>query len=231
VDDVDFQLARLTVDLFRPVPSAALRVLVEPVRTGRRILTLQASIVADGVEVTRGQALLLHRSDAPVGSESFPPPPGPDGFETNTGLGRRPARRENPTDVEAPHRPFLPGFHTTVETRWVSALGESPPTVWMRIPMPLVEGEETTSAVRAATLSDFGNALANQVGTGERAFGGAYINTDISLYLTRDPIGEWLCLRADHRQEAAGVGLVESVWYDTVGRYARGVQARLANPR
>lgn len=219
------------MDLFRPVPATALRVQVEPVRTGRRILALQASIVADGVEVTRGHALLLRRSDAPVGDEAFPPPPGPEGYETNTGLGRGPRRDEKPSDAEAPTRRFLSGFHTTVETRWVSAPGESPPTVWMRIPLPLVEGEEITPAVRAATLSDFGNALANQVGTGERPFGGAYINTDISLYLARNPVGEWLCLRADHRQEADGVGLVESIWYDVTGRYARAVQARLANPR
>jgi hypothetical protein len=128
-------------------------------------------------------------------------------------------------------RPRYPGFHTHIETRWVTAFGgEAPPTVWIRIPVPLIEGEETTPIMRAAALSDFGNAIGNQhLGlSGARS---SYINADITMYFHRDPEGEWLCLQGDYRTETAGVGFIDSIWYDEQGRFARGVQSRLLNSR
>src|SRR5690606_4737369 len=115
VDDPEMQLARLTVDLFRSVPSQPLSVQVESVRAGRRIHVVQASIFADGQEVTRAHGALLRRSDAPVGNLSYPPPPGPDGLPVASGLGR--PRQEG--EVE-PERPRLEGFHTTIEVAWAS---------------------------------------------------------------------------------------------------------------
>lgn len=228
VGDPEMQLARLTVDLFRAVPNQPLSVNVESVRAGRRIHVVQASILAEGQEVTRATAALLRRSDAPVGGLAYPPPPGPDGLAVNSGLGR--PRREGEPEQETPR---LPGFHTTIEVAWASERFSPTPTAWMRIPMPFIAGEETSPATRAAALSDFGNALANQVGSseGKPMSSLAYINSDITLYMDRNPRGEWLCLQADFRDEVEGVGHVESAWFDREGRYARGVQARLANPR
>ncbi|MCK9485719.1 MAG: thioesterase family protein [Dehalococcoidia bacterium] len=229
IGDPEMQLARLTVDLFRAVPSQPLAVQVESVRSGRRIHVVQASILADGQEVTRATAALLRRSDAPVGGLSYPPPPGPDGLPVNAGLARPRG------DAPEPERPRLEGFHTFIEVAWASERFAPLPTAWMRIPVPFIAGEETSPVTRAAALSDFGNALANQVGN-EGAPASAmsalsYINSDITLYLDRNPRGEWLCLQADFRDEAEGVGHVEAAWFDREGRYARGVQARLANPR
>jgi acyl-CoA thioesterase len=227
IADPEMQLARLTVDLFRAVPSEPLHVQVETVRGGRRIHVVQASIFAGDVEVTRGHAALLRRSDAPVGGFVYPPPPGPDGLEVNAGLARP------STDGSRSERPGMPGFHTTIEVAWASERLAPRPTAWMRIPMPFIEGEETSPVTRAAALSDFGNAIANQVGAGEgRPISSlAYINSDVTLYMDRDPEGEWLCLQADHRDEVEGVGHVEAAWFDHRGRYGRAVQARLANPR
>ncbi len=99
----------------------------------------------------------------------------------------------------------------------------------MRIPVPFVHGEETTPTVRAAALSDFGNALANQID--EQEARRSYINSDITLYMSRPPQGEWLCLQTHFRDDKRGVGFVESIWSDQHGRYGRVVQARLANDR
>lgn len=224
VADDGMQVARLTIDLFRAVPMERLHVRTETVRAGRRLRSVQASLFAGDLEVTRASALLLRRSNAPVGDEQHPPPPGPDGHPTQPGIMRRP-----PNEGEPRPGGYLEGFHTVIETRWVSEPGEQPVT-WVRIPMELIEGVDTSPAMRAAALADFGNAVANHVGQ-PRARSLSYINTDITLYLHRDPVGEWLCLAPDHRDETEGVGLVESIWYDVRGRYGRAVQARLANPR
>jgi acyl-CoA thioesterase len=215
--DPAFALIRLTVDLFRAIPRAPLTVRVEPVRAGRRVHAVAASLCADGTEITRASALLLRRSEAAAGAELGPPPPGPAGIAT-TRLS--PDRRAG----------FPTGFHTTIECRWVSRGGETPPCVWMRLPVPLVEGEETTPLVHAAALADFGNALAS---FGARAAGreAGYINADVTLYLARAPGAGWIALEAERQSEREGVGFVDVALYDERSRFGRVAQARLLQGR
>ncbi len=226
IDNPEMQISRLTVDLFRIVPAVPLRTRVEAVRSGRRVVGVDAALLVDGLEVVRASALLLRRSEAPVGGGIYPAPPGPEGYPTQEGISR--VSRSDAAGNPALERAYRPGFHASVETRWVSGPDERPPTTWVRIPMPFIEGEETTPTTRAAALADFGNALANIAGAGQNL---SYINADINLNLIRQPVGEWLCVQIDHRDESAGVGLVESIWYDERGRYGRATQSRLAQAR
>lgn len=224
VGDSEFQLVRLTVDLYRAVPSVPLLPKVETVRAGRRVIGIQAGLWADGVEVTRASAQLLRRSDEAPGLQ--PPvtiPPGPDGLPVGQGFTRM---REDGTFERAPRG--LQGFHSTIEVAWATAADAPHPACWIRIPMPFVEGEETSPATLASALSDFGNAIAGRF-TLEGATGGSFINSDVTLYMDRDPVDEWVCLEVPYRQEIRGVGHVESIWYDRAGRYGRAVEARLAN--
>lgn len=225
IDDREMQISRLTVDLFRMVPDAPLQTKVEVVRGGRRVVGVNAALLADGAEVVRASALLLRRSEAPVGGGVYPPPPGPEGYQSQPGISRFPYVAPPNAPRERPH---LRGFHSSVESRWVSAPNAQPPTTWVRIPVPFIEGEETTPITRIAALSDFGNAIGNLTGAGKNL---SYINADINLNLIREPVGEWLCIEVDHRDESAGVGLVESIWYDERGRFGRVTQSRLANAR
>ncbi len=218
----ELQVVRLTIDLFRAVPLAPLELHAEPIRAGRRIVAMRASLLADGVEVARAHALILRRLEPPGAHPAVPPRPrGPDGIETTSLMGGRLGG--------APPPNMRTGFHTLVETRWVSGRGdEAPPTVWFRVPLPLVEGEPLTPLQRAAAVSDFGNALANvNVNGGGRSM----INTDITLYLLHPPVGEWICLQVDSSLEDGGIGVVELSQFDARGRYGRSVQARLANAR
>lgn len=226
VADPEMQLTRLTVDLTRSVPQKPLTTTVETIRQGRRLVSVLARLLADGQEVSRASALLLRRSDAVVGEDIYPPPPGPEGYEITQGVSRRTGLTIATQDRQ--QHPAHYGFHTTVESRWLTGPEDPAPKLWVRIPMPFIEGEETTPVTRAAALADFGNALGNLAGAGKEL---SYINADINLNLFREPVGEWLCMRVDHRDEAAGVGLVESIWYDQRGRYSRVTQSRLANAR
>ncbi len=224
VGDRAFQMTRVTIDLFRSPPFSPVSTRVEALREGRRIRALQASMFADGVVVTRATALFLLRSDVEGQQHPVAPPPGPDGLPGQPGFMRRAPHQ---TSEDTP--PRRPGFGSAVETRWVSGPGESPPTVWLRFPVPLIEGEETTPCVRAVTVSDLANPLANQVADGGTPRN--FINADNTLYMHREPEGEWLCVQAPYHEEIEGVGMVESIWYDRRGRYARGVEARLAQER
>lgn len=225
VGDPEYQLVRLTVDLFRAVPSVPLRATVETVRGGRRVIAVQASLWADDVEVTRASAQLLRRSDEPGLEPPATIPDGPEGLPTTQGFARV---RPDGTFGASPRA--LPGFHNTIEVAWATPEPAPHPACWIRIPVPFVDGEVTSPATQAAALSDFGNALTGHVNPEGRG-AGSYINSDITLYMDRDPADEWVCLEVPYRQEIRGVGHVESIWYDRQGRYARGVQSRLANNR
>lgn len=226
VRDGDMHPARMTIDLFRPVPKQPLRVAVEAIREGNRIAVLQASLLADGMEVARASALMLRQSEVELPANVLPPAryvEGPEGLPI-TGL----SGVMNREGASPALNPLLGGFHTTVEVKRVSGVpGSGQATAWIRIPVPFVLGEEISPLVRVAATSDFGNALGHirpseQVG---------FINADITLYLHRLPEGEWVGLETKGVAQPHGLGMVESVVHDEHGAIGRVVQALIVNRR
>lgn len=218
------QVSRLTVDLFRGVPMAPLRVGVDIVREGRRIAVVQASLISGQVEVSRATGLLLLPSEADDAAPIEPPPPGPGGLPDLLQAMRGPGGE----------RMFPPMFLDAVEARFVAGEGAGErPAAWFRLPVPLVEGEEPTPFQQLAAVSDFGNLLANFDPARSRGGrrGPGYINTDTTIYLLRYPVGGWVCLRAERRRVQDGLGLVEVAQFDEQGWYGHSAHARLANAR
>jgi hypothetical protein len=58
-----------------------------------------------------------------------------------------------------------------------------------------------------------------------------FINPDLTLYVEREPIGEWICLDAVTRVREGGIGFAEAVLYDAEGRVGRSLQALLISRR
>lgn len=216
----DLFVSRITIDLFRPVPASPLSVETRVVRAGRRIHVVEAGLMSEGTEVARASALMLLPSDVvlPEGERWQPdsmPAPGPLPV---TGLGMM-------RDTE---RVVRPGFHTAVEVRRaMGGPGSGRHASWIRIPVPLVEGEELTPFVRVASTADFGNALGNLQALNNTGF----INADVSLHLHRLPVGEWICLDSRSMHESHGLGVIESRVHDEDGPVGVIVQALLANRR
>ncbi len=77
-----------------------------------------------------------------------------------------------------------------------------PGTAWARRRIPLLAGEEDTPLTRALTLADSNWAVASELDHIRRLV----INTDITLALHREPVGEWLCLRATTAASPTGSG-------------------------
>jgi len=220
--DTGLRLSRLTVDLLRPVPAAPLMAEVTVVRAGRRLRVLQGTLHADGVEVCRASGLFLEQAGAEV----------PDfGRFERGGLeprGDRPVMALADVGGKRKDSGWTPrGLHTTARISVLDGVGgEGRGRVWMSLPIPVVAGEACSPLVRAATLSDFGNGIAQlrlapDVGS---------INSDLSLYLHRDPRGEWLGLDARARMQDNGTGLVDTTLYDEDGPVGRVLQATLAMP-
>jgi hypothetical protein len=68
------QVARLTVELLRPVPIEPLRVETSVLRPGRKVQLAAATLWAAGVEVARATALRIRVADVPMPSDLTPEP-------------------------------------------------------------------------------------------------------------------------------------------------------------
>ena len=209
-------VSRLTIELLRPVPLAPLEVRTRTVRPGRRVQWLEGSLVADDVEVVRAIALRL-RTDA---SLELPVP------------DQEPLALPPPTDgarfaITFPQAREMVGFWDAMELRIIDgAFGEvGPATIWFRLKVPLVAGEDPSPLQRVATAADFGNGVSAALERGKYLF----INPDLSVYLHRLPVGEWVALEARTFAEAHGVGVAESALHDERGRIGRSMQSLLVD--
>jgi hypothetical protein len=207
------KLARVTYEFVRPAPIGPVELRAEIVRPGKRVQLLEAAMLADGVEVVRARGLRVQRAQASdAGADGGGPPSGPES-------GR-------PAELTPPFRPmFTPD---SVEIRFVSgSWGAGPCAAWFRLRRPLVGGETPTPLQHLAAAGDFGNGISAALSWDEYLF----INPDLTLYIEREPVGEWICLDSQTRIAADGIGIAESVLFDERGRVGRATQALLVAPR
>ncbi len=212
---------RLSIDLHSPIPQRPLEVLAEVARQGRRVAVVASRLLADGSEVARATALFLRPADHPplpsflgAGADL----PAPDlGQEVESMIPRRWAQR------------LPPGFHFEVEVRWSQQ--DQRPAAWIRMPMALVEGENTTPFQRAAILADFGNAVTGRSRQLQADDGFGYINVDINLHLVRPPVGDWIGLWTQSAMAEGGISQSQVAMYDDCGRCGTVGLASLLQPR
>jgi hypothetical protein len=210
----DLRLARITYEFVRPVPIGVLSVQIQVVRPGRRVTLLDASLCdSQGVEVTRARALLVAPSELGGQPWSTPPFSGPE-------QGR-------PNDMI---RPGVPTFATdAMEIRFVEGTfrDPGPSTAWFRLRQPLVADQPISPLERVAAAADFGNGIASVLSWDEHLF----INPDLTLYVEREPEGEWVALQSETRLGRGSVTTAESVLWDQRGRVGRAIQALLVARR
>jgi hypothetical protein len=93
--------------------------------------------------------------------------------------------------------------------------------------VPLVEGEPPSPLQSLAAAADFGNGISAIVPWDDHLF----INPDLTIYMERTPVGEWICLQAQTRITAGGVGIAESRLFDEREQLGRATQALLVARR
>lgn len=205
----DMRVARLTFDIARPVPIGELTVTASVVREGRSVMVVQAAIEP----YMRCTALLIRTAErATPDTPTIPPPP----------------------LAEAEPKPFFPvpydiGYHSAMEVRFGagSFLEPGPAVAWMRMRVPLVEGEEPSALTRVLVAADSGNGVSNVLDFQRYLF----VNPDLTVHLVRYPAGEWVCLRAATSIDSAGIGIADSALYDEQGQIGRATQSLFVNPR
>ncbi len=205
-------VARMTVEILRPVPVGVLEVTAETLRPGRAVEMLGATMRADGVEVARATAWRVRRTEATTVPDRHPDPPA---LPTHGGLVLPPG--------------WVDGYLSAVE--WRTARGSftepGPAALWTRLLHPLVEGEEPSGLQRVMAVADSGNGVSSELGVQQWLF----INPELTVHLHRDPVGEWVCLDATTAISQGGVGLATSVLSDLGGPLGVGAQSLLVTPR
>lgn len=211
----DLQPVRLTVEINRPVPVARLTVVTEVARPGRRVRGVTATMSAEGKAVATASLVAIRTADVPAPEQPvIAPPPGPE-------TGRK-ANFNSGGTYTALH-------NTGVEHRFVKGLFEEPgpATDWIRLAVPVIDGVEPTPLARVAVAADFGNGVSRMSDFETLLF----INPDLTIYLHRLPIGEWVCLDAVTRVEPHGIGLATSELYDEQGPIGRSAQSLVIDAR
>ncbi|HEY8429133.1 MAG TPA: thioesterase family protein [Sandaracinaceae bacterium] len=206
-------VARLTVDLLRPVPIAPLEVRSEVVRAGRSALVLALSLRTGDTELLRASALCMRLSELDVpavgGARAIPPP-------------------EAAPPFELPFFPDLDGYHTAMELRIVEGeFGKGPTVGWLRMRVPLVAGEEPSGIVRVLCAADSGNGISPVLDWRKHTF----VNPDLTVVLARPHRGEWVGMDASTWIDPRGVGLAQSVLHDGEGAFGHAAQTLLVAPR
>lgn len=211
-------VARITVELLRPVPLEPLSLAIRMVRPGKKVQLVEATLRTESHEVARALALRIRRADLPI----------PDNLPMDRETVDPPERGASLEMRKS--KDFYDGFHNrAVEHRFVrgSFMEAGASTDWIRLTVPLIEGEETSPLCRVAAVADFGNGISGVLPPDRFT----YINPDLTITIHRYPRDEWVCLDAHTRVEPNGVGMAESRLFDRDGPIGRAVQCLILDER
>lgn len=210
-----FQVARVNLEILRPVPIGPVWVEARMARPGRSVQMIEATLRDSENELVLARAWRIRTSQLDFGPEvpDIPPPAGP-------GTGSQPEFFETGQDA---------GYHTAMEWKAVGGgFRESgPATVWMRMRHPLLPDEVPSPLQRTLIAADVGNGISAVLDWKRFLF----INVDLSVHLERLPEGEWVCVDAITVTNENGIGTAESVLFDERGRIGRAVQSLLLAER
>jgi len=181
------------------------------VREGNRIKVIDAEFISGGVSAGRATCQLLRRTENPQGNV----------WKPETWDAPRPGDIEPPTDGRSgmggmwAMRRIEGDFGTVGRKR-----------TWMSEVRELVEGRPLTPFVRVALASDFTSPFAHAGDNGLE-----FINSDVTVYLHREPRTEWVGFEVIDHGATDGVAVGACRLYDEDGPIGEASCAALANRR
>jgi hypothetical protein len=206
-------LARVTFEVLGPVPVADLTVSTSVERPGRSVELLAASLSHEGRVALTARAWRIVGADTTAvagGSETLMAPPA------------------SAVPMEIPDH-WSGGYLAAVE--WLSVSGgiftPGDAQVWARPRVAVVEGSEPTPLERLFSVVDSASGVSSRVDIRKWYA----INTDLTVHLHRQPVGEWVGMDARTTIGPDGVGLATSVVHDVEGPVGTTAQALFVRER
>jgi hypothetical protein len=208
------QIARVTIDLMRPVPVAPLTIETEVLREGRKIQLCAIKLLADGVVVVGATVLKIKSQALALPSEVADLPvelPCPDQSIVE------------PANFAG--SPFVKCISMRAARGRFGVPG--PGAIWFRVDQPLVEGSPVSQAMRAVVAADFSNGTSAALDFQQWTF----INADLTVNLARQPVGEWILVDAESWIGPDGAGLAMARLADARGYFGRAIQSLVIEQR
>lgn len=211
-------VARVNVELERPVPLQPLTASVQRRDVSRRVAHVDVRLALDdGTIVVSGRALVL----------AVAPLPEPDWVEPEDApevLGP-----EHTVDVPAWAAGDVPlTYHRhAVEHRMPPGSSFGMPgsaTSWVRLRQPLVAGEQPSGLCRLLAAADFGSGISAIYGVDA---GVGLINADLSVALRREVAGAWVRIEAVTSLDSTGSALCVTRLHDARGPVGVATQSLL----
>jgi hypothetical protein len=218
------RLARVGVDILRPVPIGKISIKTRTVRPGRRVTLVEAVLEADGQDVMHARGWRIERPDGQV----------PEVREGGLPASLPPASNGSAPDIFTRQRH---GYLTMIEWRFKpddydnarqgpEARQARVRSAWTRPRIPLLAGEETSPMCRTLLVADSGSGVSAALPVAEFTF----VNVDLTVIAQRDPMGDWLLLEASTVIGADGTGLASTRLSDQQGSFGRGLQTLIVAP-
>lgn len=211
---VPMRVARVTIDLVRPVPVAPLTIQSEILRAGRKIQLCGVRLLADGIVVVSASVLKIKQQAAELAPEIDALPvdlPGPEQSLVEPG--------------NLAGSPFVKCISMRAARGRFGQMG--PGAIWFRVDRPLVAGAAVSQAVRAVVAADFSNGTSPALDFNQWTF----INADLTVSFAREPVGDWILLDGETWIGPDGTGLAMSRLADLRGYFGRAVQSLVIERR
>jgi hypothetical protein len=210
-------IARINIELERPVPLEPLRMERTRRQVSRRVAHVDVVLRTAARAVASARALLLRTEPVPAlifqPADDMPVVPGPERVVSPPSASHSAPILYHRDATE--HRMIEGGFEIP-----------GPGTSWVRLTRPLIEGEQTSGLCSLLAVADFGSAISQSVVAGA---GVGLINVDVSVALSRYPVGPWICLRAAGMLNQDGAGLAVTHLTDSQGALGIATQSQIGH--
>ncbi|MFC3172808.1 thioesterase family protein [Novosphingobium bradum] len=188
--------ARLTIDILGAIPLEPLTTEVRVLREGKRMQTLEVRLLTGDKPVVHATTLRLRQGSSP----EAPPP--------------------------LAHS--LPGAGADVDPQpWfdsVRLVGDyhtpGPGSTWTRFTAEVIAGEPLSPMARMAMIADYSAGTAPLLPLREWTLA----NLDIAVYMTREPVGDWLLVEAESEGTGTGIGISRGRIGDERGMFGTSLQ-------
>lgn len=201
-----FLPTRLTADLFKAAHRVPTVLRCRLVRDGRRIRTSRCEVIQDGLIVAQVSLVQYRQSTPPPGQEwvattSFAAPAGVSGAAYVIGSDEA-GWSETGADHQNTARKRV--YHRTLD---------------------VIEGEQPSPFVRTVVAAE-ATSLVTNLGT----HGIGYINGDLTVGLSRLPLGDYVGVQADSHWCSDGIAVGAATLFDDGGAFGTAMVTAIANP-
>ncbi|WP_421937746.1 hypothetical protein [Phenylobacterium sp.] len=204
----EYMPARLTVDMYKLPDLSPVEVVTRAVKDGYRIKVIDAEFISGGVSAGRATCQLLRKTENAPGNV----------------WKREPWGAPAPDDTPPQEGPM--GGMWKMRPISGTMRGFEPRRTWMAEVRDIVEGLDLTPFQRVAVAADFASPFAH---VGDQGLG--YINTDVTVYLHREPVGEWIGFESLTHGATDGVAVGDCLLHDIEGHIGSASCTALAQKR